>query len=77
VADVYDALTSDRPYRAALTHNACLDVLRQDAAGGGLDPDLVEQFCSIPADHFTGADPVLLPDQHRVVPAGVGAEAAV
>ncbi len=45
VADVYDALQSERPYRAALAHGRCLDILRADAAGGGLDADLVELFC--------------------------------
>jgi putative two-component system response regulator len=44
VADVYDALASDRPYRAAMAHTACLEVLRQNAAGGGLDPELVARF---------------------------------
>jgi putative two-component system response regulator len=47
VADVHDALTSDRPYRAGLPLEAALPILRQDAAGGGLDPGLVEAFCSI------------------------------
>jgi putative two-component system response regulator len=42
VADVYDALASDRPYRPAMAHPECLRVMRQDAAGGGLDRDLVE-----------------------------------
>jgi putative nucleotidyltransferase with HDIG domain len=45
VADVYDALCSDRPYRSGLAHAACLEILHQDAAGGGLDPELVAQFC--------------------------------
>jgi putative two-component system response regulator len=47
VADVYDALTSDRPYRAGLPHDACAAILRADAAGGGLDPALVERFCEM------------------------------
>jgi len=42
VADVYDALSSDRPYRRALERADCLRVMREDAAGGGLDPNLVE-----------------------------------
>ena len=42
VADVYDALHSDRPYRPAMTHEESLRVMRADAAGGGLDPELVE-----------------------------------
>jgi putative two-component system response regulator len=47
VADVYDALSSPRPYRPALPHAACLDILREDAAGGGLDPDIVSNFCRL------------------------------
>jgi putative two-component system response regulator len=45
VADVYDALASERPYRPALAHGPCLEIMRADAAGGGLDPELVERFC--------------------------------
>jgi cyclic di-GMP phosphodiesterase len=47
VADVYDALASDRPYRAALPRDSCLDELRANAAGGGLDPDLVRCFVDL------------------------------
>jgi putative two-component system response regulator len=52
VADVYDALRSDRPYRPGLPPDACLKILRQEAAGGGLDPELVEHFCAL------GVEPV-------------------
>jgi putative two-component system response regulator len=45
VADVYDALASERPYRRALTPATCAQELRHNAAGGGLDPELVECFC--------------------------------
>lgn len=44
VADVYDALSSPRPYRGALLPGQCLDLLRRGAAGGGLDPELVRCF---------------------------------
>jgi len=44
VADVYDAMASVRPYRAALPHEQCLELLRDNAQGGGLDPDLVPLF---------------------------------
>jgi putative two-component system response regulator len=50
VADVYDALASDRPYRAALPRAVCLDVIRDNAAGGGLDPDLVRMFEELVAE---------------------------
>lgn len=45
VADVYDSLSSARPYRGAIPHPQCLEILRRDAAGGGLDSELVEAFC--------------------------------
>ncbi len=47
VADVYDALSSERSYRASLAHEECLQILRADAASGGLDPELVKVFCEM------------------------------
>jgi putative two-component system response regulator len=47
VADVFDSLASRRPYRAAIPHDECLEVLRNDAAKGGLDPELVRVFCKV------------------------------
>jgi len=41
VADVYDALTNDRPYREALSSEEALEILRQEAAYGWLDASLV------------------------------------
>jgi HD-GYP domain-containing protein (c-di-GMP phosphodiesterase class II) len=40
VADVFDALTSDRPYRPALARDAALAYLTEEA-GRTLDPDVV------------------------------------
>ena len=40
VADTYDAMTSDRPYRAALSHEVTLREL-QDCAGSQFDPAIV------------------------------------
>ena len=45
VGDVYDALSSKRPYRDSIPHRECLQILREDASKGGLDPDLVQLFC--------------------------------
>jgi putative two-component system response regulator len=45
VADVFDAVSSERPYRPALPLPKCLDILRTNAADGGLDPELVRCFC--------------------------------
>jgi putative two-component system response regulator len=47
VADVYDALASVRPYRPALPHDRCLELLRANSRGGGLDAELVESFCDL------------------------------
>jgi diguanylate cyclase (GGDEF)-like protein/putative nucleotidyltransferase with HDIG domain len=43
VADAFDAMTSDRPYRAALSFEAALDQLRRNA-GRQFDPRCVEAF---------------------------------
>jgi HD-GYP domain-containing protein (c-di-GMP phosphodiesterase class II) len=40
VIDVYDALTSDRPYRPAMTHEEAIEILRQDS-GTHFDPAMV------------------------------------
>ena len=41
VADAYDAIVSDRPYRAARTHWQAVDILRE-AAGRQFDPRVVD-----------------------------------
>ncbi|HYR91585.1 MAG TPA: HD-GYP domain-containing protein [Terriglobia bacterium] len=45
VADTFDALTTNRPYRAAYTLDIALNEL-QRCAGKQLDPDVVEAFCA-------------------------------
>jgi putative two-component system response regulator len=47
IADIYDALTSDRPYREALTSDEALQVLRYEAMKGWLDALLVWRFSRI------------------------------
>jgi putative two-component system response regulator len=44
VADVYDALSSARPYRDPIPHDECLGMLRENAHAGGLDPYFVDAF---------------------------------
>lgn len=46
LADVYDALTSDRPYRPAWTHEAALDYIRQES-GKHFDPNIVPIFIEL------------------------------
>jgi putative nucleotidyltransferase with HDIG domain len=47
VVDTYDAITSDRPYRRARSHQTAVNEL-QRIAGQQLDPSIVEIFCEIP-----------------------------
>lgn len=49
VADVYDALTSDRPYRARLPSAQAVARL-QAQAGQALDRELVSSFCALLTD---------------------------
>src|SRR5207302_4059636 len=59
VADCYDALTSDRPYRAALSDEAAIDILRTRRATM-YDPRVVDTFIAIHRDielsHIEPAD---------------------
>jgi putative nucleotidyltransferase with HDIG domain len=41
VADIYDALTTDRPYKAAMTPEEALRILRDEAAAGHVDRHVV------------------------------------
>jgi putative two-component system response regulator len=44
VVDVFDALTTDRPYRPALPVPVACQMLIEDAQTGGCSPDLVARF---------------------------------
>jgi len=50
ITDVYDALTSDRPYKKAFTHEEAVRVIIREK-GKHFDPDLVDIFLSI-SDKF-------------------------
>lgn len=55
ICDAFDALTSDRPYRKALTHAASLETL---VAGAGTqwDPKLVDIFVTLVSDPLPEAE---------------------
>jgi len=44
IADVYDALTSKRPYKEAVPRDRAFGILQDEARAGRLDPGLVELF---------------------------------
>jgi putative two-component system response regulator len=49
VVDVFDALTTDRPYRAALPTTRAYQMLREDARQGWCDVELVDTFLELHA----------------------------
>jgi diguanylate cyclase (GGDEF)-like protein len=56
IADAYDAMIQDRPYKLAISHAEAIDELQRHA-GTQFDPELVEIFCEIYGDHPPIADP--------------------
>jgi HD-GYP domain-containing protein (c-di-GMP phosphodiesterase class II) len=47
IADVYDALTSDRAYRKALPLDKALEIMRQEASVGMWDVRVIDTFANI------------------------------
>jgi putative two-component system response regulator len=50
VADVYDALISERVYKLAFTHETAIELIRQ-GRGEHFDPDIVDALLAI-EEHF-------------------------
>jgi putative two-component system response regulator len=44
IVDVFDALTTVRPYKAALTANETLKIMNEEVARGWWDPEIFRQF---------------------------------
>jgi diguanylate cyclase (GGDEF)-like protein/putative nucleotidyltransferase with HDIG domain len=57
VVDYYDALTSDRPYHKAMTPEAAMALLQQEA-GRALDPQVVQMFVAMAPDMEAAADTI-------------------
>lgn len=51
VVDVYDALTSDRPYRTAWLHSQVVEYLKKEA-GRQFDPRMVSAFLEVAGEDF-------------------------
>jgi len=49
IADVYDALVSERPYKKPLTHEQALDIIKKDS-GSHFDPKIVDAFLNVAND---------------------------
>jgi HD-GYP domain-containing protein (c-di-GMP phosphodiesterase class II) len=62
VSDAYDAMTTDRSYRRAMTHEKAISILFENA-GTQFDPHVVETFVSLPRELITLQSPAkALPD---------------
>jgi diguanylate cyclase (GGDEF)-like protein len=55
VADAYDAMINDRPYKRAISHDQAIAELRRHA-GTQFDPELVDLFCDLYANHAPEPD---------------------
>lgn len=47
IADIFDALTTERPYKRAYTSEYAMQILREETRAGWRDPRLVEAFSDI------------------------------
>ena len=56
IADAYDAMTHDRPYKRAMDHESAVQELRRHA-GTQFDPELVALFCDLFASQAPLPDP--------------------
>ena len=55
VADSFDALTSNRPYRQALDPEFAIEMIKQ-GSGGRYDPDIVQAFLEVMAQEVKEGD---------------------
>jgi putative two-component system response regulator len=47
VADIYDALTTARPYKPAFSHQHAIEIMIEEARRGWRDPELVPLFAEV------------------------------
>lgn len=47
IVDIFDALTTERPYKAAMTDDAALQIMQEEVGKGWWDPDYFREFEAI------------------------------
>jgi len=60
IVDVYDALSTDRPYKPALSAAAALDVMKKEVGKGWWDPEVLAAFEDLIKADECGAQPKAL-----------------
>jgi putative two-component system response regulator len=60
VADIYDALTTARPYKPAFSRSQALQIMQDEARRGWRDPELVPLFAQVVVDIGASEPPALL-----------------
>jgi putative two-component system response regulator len=61
VADIYDALTTARPYKPAFSHQHAIEIMQEEARRGWRDPELVPLFAEI-SQAIPGSDATAWPE---------------
>jgi len=54
LADVYEALISDRPYRKAYSKEEALDIIKKEGRGTQFDPEIVDIFVEMESKGLGG-----------------------
>jgi len=54
IADVYDALVSERPYKKPFSHDEAVEIIKKDS-GTHFDPQIVEAFVNVADDFWVEA----------------------
>jgi putative two-component system response regulator len=62
VADIYDALTTSRPYKPAFPHDHAVEVMMEESNRGWRDPELVPLFAEV-SRNWTHNDPASWSDR--------------
>jgi putative nucleotidyltransferase with HDIG domain len=75
VCDAFDAMTSDRSYRAALPAHEAIDELRR-CAGTQFDPQVVDAFISVVQQHELPAHAGALDPDRQVADGSAGEQAS-
>jgi putative two-component system response regulator len=47
IVDVYDALTTQRPYKPALSREEALEIMSEEVKKGWWDPEIFQKFCQM------------------------------